>query len=72
MNWNRWTRQWHRWLAVVFTLTVLLNLAAVGLGEQATWIGILALIPLILLMVTGLYLYFLPHVARWRGREGDD
>jgi hypothetical protein len=29
-------------------------------GHQAVWIGLLALVPLVLLMLTGLYLFWLP------------
>jgi hypothetical protein len=34
---------------------------------QATWIGFLALVPLIPLLITGLYLFALPY--RRRGNE---
>jgi hypothetical protein len=30
MNWNKWIRQCHRWLAVTFTLAVLANFAVMG------------------------------------------
>ena len=30
---------------------------------QATWIGLLALVPLIPLLATGLYMFALPYVA---------
>ena len=29
MNWNKWVRQIHRWLFIVFTLTVIANLVAI-------------------------------------------
>jgi hypothetical protein len=35
--------------------------------EPALWIGFLALIPLIVLLFTGLYLFALPYAVRWRG-----
>lgn len=58
-------RQTHRWLSIVFTLGVLINLAAMS-GEPAIWVGLLALFPLIALLLTGLYLFALPYLARRR------
>jgi cytochrome b len=66
MNWNKVIRQTHRWLSIAFTVAVLVNIAALGQGEPAVWVGLLALFPLILLMVSGLYLFMLPYAARWR------
>ncbi|MDI9238415.1 hypothetical protein QLQ15_05750 [Lysobacter sp. LF1] len=68
MNWNHWIRQAHRWLSIVFTLAVIANLVALFQQKQAVWVGLLALFPLILLMLSGLYLFLLPYFARWRGR----
>ncbi len=67
MNWNLWLRQVHRWLSIVFTLAVVINLAALFSGRQEVWVGLLALFPLILLLLTGLYIFILPYAARWRG-----
>ena len=68
MVWNKWTRQIHRWLSMVFTVVVISIFVTLGLGmEPAPWVYFLPLFPLALLMLTGLYLFFLPHVARWRG-----
>jgi hypothetical protein len=30
MDWNTWVRQIHRWLAVAFTLAVIVNIVALG------------------------------------------
>jgi heme A synthase len=62
-----WFRQIHRWLSIVFTVTVIINLIALFRNQQAVWVGLLALFPLILLMLTGLYLFALPYAAKWRG-----
>ena len=59
-------RRIHRWLSILFTLTVVANLAAVALGVQAVWIGLMALFPLILLMATGLYMFALPYFGKTR------
>jgi uncharacterized iron-regulated membrane protein len=48
----------------VFTAAVLFNLVAVALKAQAVWIGLTALFPLILLMITGLYMFFRPYFSK--------
>lgn len=70
MNWNMWIRQIHRWLSIAFTVAVIANVVAMGQGEPALWVGLLALLPLILLLVTGLYMFVLPYAAAWRSRRG--
>ena len=66
MNWNNWVRQIHRWLSIAFTMAVIVNVVALVQQEQAVWVGLLALLPLALLLLTGLYLFVLPHAAKWR------
>ena len=70
MNWNTWIRRAHRWLSIAFTLAVGVNIVALLRREQAVWIGLLALATLILLLLSGLYLFVLPHVAGWAGGRG--
>ncbi|MDQ0466554.1 cellulose synthase/poly-beta-1,6-N-acetylglucosamine synthase-like glycosyltransferase [Caulobacter ginsengisoli] len=70
MNFNALIRQIHRWLSILFTLAVILNIVALVLKHQAVWIGLLALFPLILLMISGLYMFVLPYVAKRRGGPG--
>jgi hypothetical protein len=56
----------HRWLSIAFTGGVLVYIVAMGQGQPAAWVGLLALVPLILLLITGLYLFMLPYaVARY-------
>ena len=69
MNWNIRIRQIHRWLSIVFTVAVLINIAAMTQESPALWIGLLALFPLILLLASGLYLFALPYLARRRSAE---
>lgn len=66
MKWNTWIRQVHRWLSIAFTVAVIVNVLALLQKEQAVWIGLLALLPLAVLLVTGLYLFVLPYAAKWR------
>jgi uncharacterized iron-regulated membrane protein len=60
-------RQIHRWLSIVFTVAVIVNMIAMMQEKQAVWVGLLALFPLILLLLTGLYMFVLPYAAKWRG-----
>jgi cellulose synthase/poly-beta-1,6-N-acetylglucosamine synthase-like glycosyltransferase len=68
MNWNKWIRQTHRWLSIVFTLTVVANFVAlaVGPGQPPALVTYSPLLPLALLLLTGLYLFVLPYTAKWR------
>ena len=66
MNWNGLIRQTHRWLSMAFTLAVILNLIFLMRQEQVVWVGLLALFPLILLLISGLYLFALPYLAKGR------
>jgi high-affinity Fe2+/Pb2+ permease len=66
LNWNNWVRQIHRWLSTAFTVAVIVNVVALVQEKQAVWVGLLALLPLALLLLTGLYLFVLPHAAKWR------
>jgi uncharacterized iron-regulated membrane protein len=69
LNWNTWVRQIHRWLSIAFTVAVIVNIVALVQEKQAVWVGLLALLPLVLLMLTGLYLFVLPYATRWRGER---
>jgi len=64
LGWNSWIRQIHRWLSMIFSAAVVVNVVALVMKAQAVWIGLLALFPLILLMVTGLYLFVLPYLLK--------
>ena len=73
MNWtkgNEWIRQFHRWVSMAFTLTVIANFVAMGLGEPPSLVVYSPLLPLFLLLFTGLYMFVLPYAAKWRGARG--
>jgi hypothetical protein len=76
MNWTRLIRETHRWLSIAFTVAAIVNIVALltqkpgseaaGQAQSAMLVGMMALFPLILLLFTGLYLFALPYVSRWR------
>ena len=65
---QRSIRQIHRWLSIVFTITVIANFVALGLGSgpPPAWVTYSPLPPLALLLFSGLYLFMLPYAARRR------
>ena len=68
---NSWIRQFHRWVSIAFTLTVIANFVVMGMngGQQPpAWITYAPLFPLFLLMFSGLYLFALPYTTKWRKR----
>jgi hypothetical protein len=69
VNWNKWIRQIHRWLSIAFTVAVIVNIVALVQKQQSVLIGLLALFPLALLLLTGLYLFALPYATKWRGTQ---
>jgi hypothetical protein len=66
LNWSKWLRQIHRWLSIAFTVTVMANFVAMGLGEPPAWVVYSPLLPLSLLLFTGLYMFVLPYATKWR------
>lgn len=69
MTWNKWIRQTHRWLSIAFTVTVLANFAAMTRGQPPAWITYSPLLPLGLLLFSGLYLFALPYAAKRRAER---
>src|SRR6476469_8727515 len=67
LNWNMSIRQIHLWLSIAFTLAVIVNVIAMMQEKQVVWVGLLALFQLILLLLSGVYLFALPYAAKWSG-----
>jgi hypothetical protein len=65
MSWNKWVRQVHRWLSIAFTVTVVVCFVALS-GILPFWVFYVPLLPLFLLMFSGLYMFALPYVAKRR------
>ena len=66
MNWNTWVRQIHRWLSIAFTVAVIVTFVALSQEKPAVWASYVPLLPLALLLFTGLYLFVLPYATKWR------
>jgi hypothetical protein len=61
---SRWIRQIHRWLSMVFTVTVIANFIALAQGQPPAWVTYSPLLPLALMLLSGLYLFVLPYFNR--------
>jgi len=59
-----WVRQTHRWLSIIFTLTVIANFAVMAVRQPPPWVVYSPLPPLFLMLLTGLYMFVLPYVTR--------
>lgn len=68
MNAAHAIRQLHRWVSVLFVLAVVANFVAMAFGPPPPWITYSPLLPLALLVPSGLYLFVLPYRGR-RVRE---
>lgn len=66
MSWNARIRQLHRWLSIIFTVTVIANFIALatGGGMPPVWVTYAPLLPLAFLLLSGLWLFVLPYRAR--------
>jgi hypothetical protein len=66
---SSWIRQIHRWLSIVFTVTVIANFVALSQGTPPPWITYSPLPPLAFMLFTGLYMFVLPYTAKRRARK---
>ena len=71
MNGSKWIRQTHRWLSIAFTVAVIANFVALARGDGAPppWVTYSPLLPLFLLLFTGLYLFVLPYATKRAARH---
>jgi hypothetical protein len=69
LSWNNWIRQFHRWTSIVFTVTVIANIAFLSArtGQPPALVTYSPLLPLALLLLSGLYLFVSPYVRKQRG-----
>jgi hypothetical protein len=66
---NELIRQLHRWLSIAFTVSVIVTFVALAQEKPIVWVSYVPLLPLFLLLVTGLYLFILPYATRWRAQK---
>ena len=60
-------------MAIAFTVTVIATFIALAQEKPIVWVSYVPLLPLALLLLTGLYLFVLPYAAKWRsGRDAPD
>ena len=67
MTLSKLIRQSHRWLSIAFTLTVIANFVAMTQGPPPALVTYSPLLPLALLLFSGLYLFALPYLNKRRG-----
>lgn len=68
MNWSSWIRRIHRGMSILFTLVTTAILITSGVGKQPVeWVYFLPLVPLFVLLCTGLYMFVLPYAAKRSG-----
>lgn len=69
-------RQTHRWLSIAFTLTVIANFVVLALAkgkeQPPAWVTYSPLLPLAVLLFSGLYLFVLPYAIKWRSARRTD
>ncbi|PGH45799.1 hypothetical protein COO58_16210 [Micromonospora sp. WMMA1996] len=59
-------RQLHRWFSIAFTVTVVITFVALARKDPIVWVSYVPLLPLALLLASGLYLFALPYLRRRR------
>lgn len=64
---SKWIRQFHRWVSIAFTVAVIVTFIALAQKDPIVWVSYVPLLPLALLLLTGLYLFALPYAAKLRG-----
>lgn len=67
---NKWFRKLHRWLVLPFIALLLTVIFARGsaLGDTAQRLQSALMI---IMAITGSYLYLLPSWTKWKGRESE-
>ena len=66
---SKFIRQFHRWVSMAFTATVIANFVTMASVQPPIWLVYAPLPPLFLLIFSGLYMFVSPHAAKWRARH---
>ena len=73
---STWIRQVHRWVSILFVATVLLNIVVMATAQgkemPPPWVTYSPLLPLFVLMATGMYLFVLPYAAKRRAAQAKE
>jgi heme A synthase len=64
MIFQDWIRQTHRWLGIVLTLAILTNFLVMAFGRPPAVIVYAPLVPLALLILSGLYMFLRPYLRK--------
>jgi hypothetical protein len=63
---SKFIRQFHRWTSAFFVLSVIATTIALAQPTPIMWMSYVPLLPLAVLALTGIYMFFQPHAAKWR------
>ena len=64
MNMSKMIRTSHRWLGMSLIVLTIINVIAFSMGYAIPWLYYLPLLPLFLLMASGLYMFVLPYLGK--------
>lgn len=72
---NKWTRIFHRWIAIptiiLIPLAVIAKFSGDATGHLPPQLEQLQSILMLLLVISGTYLYLIPYIARWHRNRRD-
>jgi len=66
---SRFIRKFHRWMSVLFVLSVVATAIALAQPAPIAWMAYVPLAPLALLALSGIYLFVLPYLSKRRAGE---
>lgn len=66
---SKFIRQFHRWTSALFVLSVIATTIALAQPAPIMWMSYVPLLPLALLSLTGIYMFFLPYAAKLRRKS---
>lgn len=67
---NKWTRIFHRWIAIptilIIPIAVITKFTGDAAGHLPPQLEQFQSILMLLLVISGAYLYFIPYIAKWQ------
>ena len=66
---SKWIRVSHRWISMLLMVTVIANFVAMAMGTPPAAVTYAPLLPLFLLMFSGVYLFALPYVSKAKNKQ---